>query len=53
MGEVCHFDDVLSPPLCNELAGNKEDEEAKMQEWFSLLNAKNELIKRQIELNHM
>ena len=32
-------------------AGNKEDEEAMMQEWFSLLNGKNELIKRQIELN--
>ena len=31
--------------------GNKEDEETMMQEWFSLLNGKNELIKRQIELN--
>ena len=34
-------------------AGNKEEEETMMQEWFSLLNAKNELIKRQIELNLM
>ncbi|CAI7994341.1 EH domain-binding protein 1, partial [Geodia barretti] len=31
--------------------GNKEDEETMMQEWFTLLNGKNELIKRQIELN--
>ena len=34
-------------------AGNKEEEETMMQEWFSLLNGKNELIKRQIELNLM
>ena len=33
--------------------GNKDCEEELMQEWFGLLNRKNELIKRQIELNIM
>ncbi len=33
--------------------GNKESEEELMQEWFGLLNRKNEHIKRQIELNIM
>ena len=33
--------------------GNKEGEEELMQEWFGLLNRKNEHIKRQIELNIM
>ena len=33
--------------------GNKDNEEDLMQEWFGLLNRKNELIKRQIELNMM
>lgn len=32
---------------------NKEEEEELMQEWFGLLNRKNELIKRQIQLNMM
>lgn len=32
---------------------NKEEEEELMQEWFGLLNRKNELIKRQMELNMM
>ena len=39
--------------LLEYLAGNKEEEELLMQEWFGLLNKKNELIKRQIELNLM
>ena len=33
--------------------GDKEGEEELMQEWFGLLNKKNELIKRQIQLNMM
>lgn len=33
--------------------GDKEEEEVMMQEWFGLLNRKNELIKRQIQLNMM
>ena len=33
--------------------GHKESEEELMQEWFGLLNRKNEYIKRQIELNIM
>ena len=33
--------------------GNKEEEELMMQEWFGLLNKKNEFIRRQIELNIM
>lgn len=33
--------------------GNKDSEEELMQEWFGLLNKKNEHIKRQIELNIM
>ena len=32
---------------------NKEEEEVLMQEWFGLLNRKNQLIKRQIQLNMM
>lgn len=33
--------------------GDKEAEEELMQEWFGLLNRKNEMIKRQIQLNMM
>ena len=33
--------------------GDKEGEEELMQEWFGLLNRKNELIKHQIQLNMM
>lgn len=38
---------------CCMYVGDKEEEEQLMQEWFGLLNRKNELIKRQIELNLM
>ena len=34
-------------------AGDREQEENLMQEWFGILNKKNELIKRQMELNFM
>ena len=37
----------------SNIPGDKEKEEKLMQEWFGLLNKKNELIKRQIELNMM
>ncbi len=33
--------------------GDREQEENLMQEWFGILNKKNELIKRQMELNFM
>ena len=38
---------------CLHCIGDREQEENLMQEWFSILNKKNELIKRQMELNFM
>ena len=36
--------------LCLCCPGNKEEEEVLMREWFSVLNRKNDFIKRQMEL---
>jgi len=33
--------------------GNKEQEEKLMKEWFQLLSEKNDIIRRQMELNLM